>query len=87
MQWVSSRYVLCHVTLLLYGILEAVNRTVALLAASFNLVGLVFEALERHILGVNAALVFHGVYCLLGVNVQKWMGNAIQPAPQRASSV
>ncbi len=136
------------VTLLLYSIFKAINRSVALLAASFNLVGLVFEAVERHVLGVNAALVFHGLYCLLvgylvfrsiflsrilgmlmalaglawlftslpahvgqslhtyaqslgflgegslmlwllvlGVNVQRRMGNANQPPPQRARPV
>lgn len=59
--------VLCFalVTLLLYSIFQAVNRNVALIAAVFNLVGLFFEAIERHPLGVNAALMFHGVYCLL----------------------
>jgi hypothetical protein len=53
------------VTLLLYGIFKAINKSVALFAATFNLVGLFSEALERHIPGVNAALMFHGVYCLL----------------------
>ena len=59
--------VLCFsvVTLLLYGIFRPVNRSVSLLAASSNLVGLAFEVLELHLNGVNAALVFHGFYCLL----------------------
>jgi len=53
------------VTILLYGIFKAVNRSVSLLAASFNLVGLSLEALEWHLWGVNIALVFHGLYCVL----------------------
>jgi hypothetical protein len=59
--------VLCFsaVTLLMYSILGPVNRTVALLAACSNLVGLAFEALELHLGHVNAALVFHGIYCVL----------------------
>lgn len=59
--------VLCFAaaTLLLYSVFKPVSGLIALLAASSNLVGLVFEALERHLLGVNVALVFHGVYCLL----------------------
>jgi hypothetical protein len=59
--------VLCFtvVTLLLYGIFRPVNRSISWLAASSNLVGLAFEALELHLRGVNVALVFHGIYCLL----------------------
>lgn len=59
--------VLCFavVTLLLYSIFKDTNKSVALTAACFNLVGLVFEAFEWDIPGVNAALVFHGIYCLL----------------------
>ncbi len=59
--------VLCFtvVTLLLYGIFRPVSRTISLLAATANLVGLAFEALELHLLGLNIALIFHGIYCLL----------------------
>jgi hypothetical protein len=59
--------VLCFsiVTLLMCSILGPVSRTVALVAACSNLVGLAFEALELHLGHVNAALVFHGVYCVL----------------------
>lgn len=59
--------VLCFatVTLILYGIFKPVSRTVALTAAFSNLVGLFFEAVEWHLRGVNAALVCHGVYCVL----------------------
>lgn len=59
--------VLCFalVTLLLYSIFQSVNRNIALIAALSNFAGLFFEAIERHPLGVNAALMFHGVYCLL----------------------
>jgi Domain of unknown function (DUF4386) len=53
------------VTLLLYQLFKPVNRSVALVAALFNLVGLTFEALEFHLWGVNIPLIFHGVYCLL----------------------
>lgn len=53
------------VTLLVYGIFKAVNKALALLAASLNLVCLTFEALRLQPVGVNVALVFHGLYCLL----------------------
>ncbi|HKH97525.1 MAG TPA: DUF4386 domain-containing protein [Candidatus Sulfotelmatobacter sp.] len=53
------------VTLLLYHIYKAVNRSLSLLAVSFNLVGLTFEALRWNPRGVDIALVFHGFYCLL----------------------
>jgi hypothetical protein len=36
-----------------------------LLAAFFNLVGLTFEALQLNPQGVNLAVVFHGIFCLL----------------------
>jgi len=59
--------VLCFVvvTVLLYQLFKPVNQNLALLAASSNIIGLAFEALELHIRGVNVALIFHGVYCLL----------------------
>ena len=53
------------VTLLLCQLLKPVNRNLAWLAALFNLFGLMLEALEWHFRGVNIALVFHGLYCLL----------------------
>jgi Domain of unknown function (DUF4386) len=53
------------VTLLLYQIFKPVNRSLALLAALLNLVGLTFEALEWDLRGVNVALIFHGLYCVL----------------------
>jgi hypothetical protein len=43
------------VTLLLFTIFKPVNRSVALLAASINLVGLVFEALRLNPRGVDIA--------------------------------
>ncbi len=53
------------VTLLLYQLFKPVNKSVALLTALCNLVGLTLEALELHPWGVNVALIFHGLYCLL----------------------
>ena len=53
------------VTLLLCQLLKPVNRNLAWLAALFNLFGLTLEAFEWHFRGVNIALVFHGLYCLL----------------------
>ena len=52
-------------TLLLYGVFIPVNRRLSLLAASFSLVGLTFEALRLQPRGVNIAIVFAGFYCLL----------------------
>jgi Domain of unknown function (DUF4386) len=64
---VSLIPVLCFiaVTLLLYGIFRTVDKSVSLLAASSNLAGLAFEALELHLRGLNVAMMFHGFYCLL----------------------
>jgi hypothetical protein len=53
------------VTLLLYQLFKPVSRSLALIATLCNLVGLSFEALEWHLWGVNVALIFHGLYCLL----------------------
>lgn len=53
------------VTLLLYQLFKPVNRSLALLAMLFNFVGLTFDALELYLWGVNIALIFHGLYCLL----------------------
>src|ERR1700730_7167470 len=53
------------VTLVLYNIFKPVNRTLSLLAASLNLVGLALEAFRFNPRGVDIALVFHGCYCLL----------------------
>jgi hypothetical protein len=49
------------VSLLFYAIFKPVNRRLSLLAASFNLVALTFEALQY----LNIGLVFGGFYCLL----------------------
>jgi hypothetical protein len=59
--------VVCYVgvSLLFYSIFKAVTRTLALLAVSFNLLGLVLEALRLQPGGVNVAMVFHALYCLL----------------------
>ncbi len=53
------------VTLLFYDILSPVDRSLCVLAASFNLVGLAFEALRLQPQGVNLADVFDGFYCIL----------------------
>ena len=53
------------VTLILYDILKQVNKSLSLLAVSFNLVGLSFAALRWNPRGVDIAMVFHGFYCLL----------------------
>jgi Domain of unknown function (DUF4386) len=52
-------------TLLFYDIFKPVSRGLSLLAASFNLVCLTLEALRWDPQGVNIAMVFHGLYCLL----------------------
>jgi hypothetical protein len=53
------------VTLRLYSLFKPVDRSLALLATLFNLIGLALEAVELHPWGVNVALIFHGLYCLL----------------------
>ena len=53
------------VTLLLYQLFKVANGRLALLAALLNCIGFAFEALEWHLWGVNVALMFHGLYCLL----------------------
>jgi uncharacterized protein DUF4386 len=53
------------VTLLLYLLFKRVDRVLASFAALSNLVGLSLEALEFHLHGVNVALIFHGLYCIL----------------------
>jgi len=53
------------VTLLFYDIFRPVNRSLSLLAASFNFVGLIFEVLQFIPRGVNIGLAFHGLYWIL----------------------
>ena len=53
------------VTLLFYSLLKPVNKNLAFLAASLNLVCLALETLRWHPWGVNLAIAFHGLYCLL----------------------
>jgi hypothetical protein len=52
-------------TLVFYDIFKPVSRGLSLLAASFNLVGLAFEAFRWNPRGVDLAMVFHGFCCLL----------------------
>jgi len=53
------------VTLLLYGIFKPVNRSLALLAAFFSLLGLAFEALRWQPQGLNVAVAVNGFSCLV----------------------
>src|SRR6266853_900125 len=53
------------VTLLFYDIFKPVNRSLSLLAASFNFVALSFELLQFLPRGVNIGLAFHGFYWIL----------------------
>jgi Domain of unknown function (DUF4386) len=53
------------VMLLFYGTLNSVSRSLAVLAASFNLVGLAVEVLRLQPHGVNIAVVFDGFFCIL----------------------
>lgn len=56
------------VTLLLYDIFRPVSKGIALLAALFNLaglIGIVFEVFRGNPQGENFAMVFHGIFCLL----------------------
>jgi hypothetical protein len=52
-------------TVLLYFIFKPVNRSLSLLAAFVNVVGLSFEALRWNPRGLDIALVFTGAYCIL----------------------
>jgi hypothetical protein len=53
------------VTLLFYDIFKPVNRSLSLLAASFNFVGLIFEVLQFLPMGANIGLAFHGFHWIL----------------------
>jgi hypothetical protein len=53
------------VTLILYDIFKPVNRSLSLLAATCNLVGLSCGALRWNPRGVDIPVVFDGFYCLL----------------------
>lgn len=53
------------VTLLLFQLFRPVSRFLALVATLSNFVGLTLEAFEWHLRGVNVALIFHGLYCLV----------------------
>lgn len=53
------------VTLILYDIFWPVKRSLALLAAAFNLVGIALEAIRLTSHGTNIAMVFHGIFCIL----------------------
>jgi hypothetical protein len=53
------------VTLLFYGTLNSASRSLAVLAASFNLVGLAVEVLRLQPHGANIAVVFDGFFCIL----------------------
>ena len=53
------------VTLLLYLLFKPVNRSLSLLAAVFNLVGITIEAVRLNAHGSDFAMVFHGAFCIL----------------------
>ena len=53
------------VTLLFYVIFKTVNSGLALLAVSFNVVGLILEVLQWQPHGVAIGMVFHAFYCFL----------------------
>ncbi len=53
------------VTLLFYDIFRAVNRSLSLLAASFNFLALTLELLQLIPRGVFIGIGFHGFYCFL----------------------
>ena len=57
--------VMVVVTLVVYDIFKPVNRGISLLAAFLSFVGLTFEAIRLQPRGVNVAIVFAGLYCLL----------------------
>lgn len=52
-------------TVLLYNVFKNVDRVTAFLGSASNVVSLTFEAIEVHPAGVNAGLMFHGLYCIL----------------------
>ena len=52
-------------TLLLYGILAPVNRGLAVLMMLSSVAGLTLEAVQWQPGGVNVAMLFHALYCLL----------------------
>jgi hypothetical protein len=53
------------VTLLFYDIFKAVNRSLSLLAASFNFIALALELLQWIPRGAFIGIAFHGFYCFL----------------------
>ena len=53
------------VTLLFYDIFKAVNRSLSLLAASFNFLAFTLELLQLIPRGVFIGIGFHGFYCFL----------------------
>jgi Domain of unknown function (DUF4386) len=59
----SASYI--AVTVLFYDMFKRVNRSLSLLAASFNLLGLTMGKLNVQPQGVDLEFVFFGCYCLL----------------------
>ncbi|MBV9339914.1 MAG: DUF4386 family protein [Acidobacteria bacterium] len=53
------------VTLLAFTIFAPVRRRLCLIGVSLNFLGLGFEAVRFNPWGVDIALVFHGLYCLM----------------------
>ncbi len=52
-------------TLIFYRVLSPAHRKLALLVASFNVLGLAFEALRLQPQGMNIAILFDGFSCIL----------------------
>jgi hypothetical protein len=53
------------VSLTLYLLFKPVSRSLSLLAAVSNLVGITLEAIRLNVHGSDFAMVFHGVFCIL----------------------
>ena len=53
------------VTLVLYLVFRPVSRSLSLLAAAFNFVGITLETIKFASHGTDIGMVFHGVFCIL----------------------
>jgi hypothetical protein len=53
------------VTLILYDLFRPVNRSLSMVAAAFNFVGITLEAMKLNSHGTDIAMVFHAIFCFL----------------------